>query len=240
MLSLFAALIGFPAGIVLDALIERLAIAPVDDEEDIDALTAAPSPGPSLHAEAGSLLVEHGSSHAWRRRVLVVGATAGLFAAAAARYDDIGQLLVVCLYISGLLVCAATDLLTYRVPNVITYPAILGAILAGALMPGADILNVLAGGGLAGGVLLLPALFTGGVGMGMGDVKLAAFVGLALGFALVPAALLLMALAGGVVAGSLLLSGLRKRGEPIPYAPFIALGAVATLLWQGAAFASLT
>jgi hypothetical protein len=54
------------------------------------------------------------------------------------------------------------------------------------------------------------------------------------------AALLLMALAGGVVAAALLVSGRRKRGEPIPYAPFIALGAVATLLWQGSAFASLT
>ncbi len=240
MLSLFAALIGCPTGIVLDALIERLAIVPVDDEEDIDALTAAPSPGHSLHAEAGTLLVEHGPAHAWRRRALVVAATMGLFAAAAARYDDISQLLVICLYLCGLIVCASTDLLSYRVPNVITYPAILGAILAGALMPGADIWDVLAGGGLAGGILLLPALFTGGVGMGMGDVKLATFAGLALGFALVPAALLLMALAGGVVAATLLLSGLRKRGEPIPYAPFIALGAGAALLWQGAAFVSLT
>jgi prepilin signal peptidase PulO-like enzyme (type II secretory pathway) len=49
-----------------------------------------------------------------------------------------------------------------------------------------------------------------------------------------------MAFAGGIAAVFLLLSGLRKRGEPIPYAPFISAGALAVLLWQGAAFASLT
>lgn len=238
MLSLFMALIGFPIGIVLDALIDRLAIAAYDDDEDIDAASA--SPAPSLHAEAGSLLVEHGPEHAWRRRLLTVGATAGLFAIAGARYDHAGQLALVSAYICALLVCAATDLLSYRVPNAITYPAIVGTLIAGALMPGAHIANVLAGGALAGGVLLVPAIFTGGVGMGMGDVKLATFVGLALGFALLPPALLLMALGGGVVASVLLLSGLRKRGEPIPYAPFIAGGALITLLWQGVAFTSLT
>src|SRR3989304_10192847 len=112
----------------------------------------------------------------------------------------------------------------------------LGALVVGATMPGADPLEVLAGGLLAGGVLFLPALFTGGVGMGMGDVKLATFVGLALGFVLAVPALVFMALAGGVAAGVLLLSGRRRRGEPIPYAAFISAGALATLLWQGAAF----
>jgi prepilin signal peptidase PulO-like enzyme (type II secretory pathway) len=126
------------------------------------------------------------------------------------------------------------------VPNVITYPAIVGALVVGAAMPGADLPQVLAGGALAGGVLLLPSLFTGGVGMGMGDVKLAAFVGLALGFANVPAALLFMALTGGVVAVALLVTRIRKRREPIPYAPFISAGALAALLWQGTAFVDLT
>jgi leader peptidase (prepilin peptidase)/N-methyltransferase len=106
-------------------------------------------------------------------------------------------------------------------------------------MPGADILEVIAGGALAGGVLFLPAIFTGGVGMGMGDVKLAAFVGLALGFAYTVPALLFMALGGGAVAVVLLVTGLRKRKEPIPYAPFISGGALAALLWQGTAFVAL-
>ena len=237
MLTLLMALIALPAGIVLDALIERLAV-PFDDGEDGE--EEAPAiVTPFLHGEAGSLTVERGPERTWRRRLLVVVATVCLFAMAANRYEG-GQLAVVSLYICALIICGATDLLTYRVPNLITYPAIAGAIAAGVFMPGANFLNVLFGGLLAGGVLLMPAIFTGGAGMGMGDVKLATFVGLAVGFTLVPPALLFMALGGGAVAAALLMSGLRKRGEPIPYAPFIVIGALVTLLWQGAAFASLT
>jgi prepilin signal peptidase PulO-like enzyme (type II secretory pathway) len=239
MLTILMALIGLPVGVALDVLIERLATEQYDDEDE-DTEATSISAGPSLHAEAGSLLVEHEPEHLWRRRAIVVGATAALFAIAATRYEGATELAVVSAYICALLVCAATDLLSYRVPNVITYPAILGAIAAAAFMPGANLYDALFGGLLAGGILLLPAIFTGGVGMGMGDVKLALFVGLAVGFQLVPIALLVMALGGGIVALALLVSGLRKRGEPIPYAPFISAGALVTLLGLGSTFTSLT
>jgi prepilin signal peptidase PulO-like enzyme (type II secretory pathway) len=239
MLTILMALIGLPVGVALDVLIERLATEQYDDEDE-DAEPTAISAGPSLHAEAGSLLIEHEPEHVWRRRAIVVGATAALFAIAATRYDNAAELAVVSAYICALLICAATDLLSYRVPNVITYPAILGAIAAAAFMPGANLYDALFGGLLAGGILLLPAIFTGGVGMGMGDVKLALFVGLAVGFQLVPIALLVMALGGGMVALALLVSGRRKRGEPIPYAPFISAGALTTLLGLGATFTSLS
>jgi leader peptidase (prepilin peptidase)/N-methyltransferase len=106
-------------------------------------------------------------------------------------------------------------------------------------MPDASLVSALAGAGLAGGALIVPALFTGGLGMGMGDVKLAAFAGLALGFVFVIPALLVMALSGGLVASLLMIFRLRRRGEPIPYAPFIAFGAAAALLLQGTVFVSL-
>ena len=251
MVSLYLAAIGLAVGLALDALIVRLAVSPYDDddggdadEEDVaeedSAEIAASGALAAAHAEAGALVLAlDGSRAAWTRRLLVVAATAGLFAAAGARYDDATQLAVVTAYICVLLLCAGTDALSYRVPNVVTYPAIVGALVVGLAMPGADIYEVLAGGALAGGVLLLPALLTGGRGMGMGDVKLVAFAGLALGFANVAPALLFMALGGGLVAAVLLISGLRSRGEPIPYAPFISAGALATLLWQGAAFVRL-
>lgn len=250
MLSVYLALIGLLVGLALDAVIVRLAVAPDDEEEDApadDVPADEPADPQSVQtplgahgAEAGSLVVAiDGSWQAWTRRLLVVGATAGLFAVAAARYDDASHLAVVTAYICVLLVCAGTDALAFRVPNVVTYPAIVGAIVVGVTLAGADIAEVLAGGALSGGVLFLPAIFTGGVGMGMGDVKLAAFVGLALGFTNVVPAMLLMALGGGLVAVLLLVSGLRKRGEPIPYAPFISVGGLAALLWQGTAFVDL-
>ena len=60
-----------------------------------------------------------------------------------------------------------------------------------------------------------------------------------MGFENVVPALVFMALGGGLIAVALLLSGQRKRGEPIPYAPFISAGGLAALLWQGAAFERL-
>ncbi len=251
MITLYLALVGLIVGLALDELVVRLAVEHDDDDEvapgEVEAEEPATEERMSLRApavahgaETGSLVLSRDHSpRAWARRLLIVGATAGLFALAAGRYDDASHLALVTAYVCVLLVCAATDALSFRVPNVITYPAILGALVAGAAMPGADLPAVIAGGALACGVLLLPALFTAGVGMGMGDVKLATFVGLALGFANVAPALLFMALGGGAVALLLLATGLRKRREPIPYAPFISAGALAALLWQGTAFVSL-
>ncbi len=236
MIVLYLALIGLAVGFLLDALIARLAVPPSGGD---GAPTAAPPiDALSAHrAESGSLaLTFDTSATAWTRRLLVVCATAGLFAVIGARFDQPGHAAIIAAYVSVLLVCAGTDALAYRVPNVITYPAIAGAVVIAALMPDADLLEALAGGGLAGGVLLLPSLLTGGRGMGMGDVKLVAFAGLALGFTNVSPALLFMALGGGAFAVVLLTTGLRKKGEPIPYAPFISAGAIAALLWQGTAF----
>lgn len=247
MAPLLLALIGLAAGLALDALVVRLAVHPDRGDDEPDELeTPEPVPTfPALHAparpaggETGSLVVAS-PVQVWTRRLVIVGTTAALFAVAGAQYDKASHLAIVTAYICVFVACAATDALSYRVPNVITYPAIVGAMFVGAVMPDADIKEVLGGGLLAGGVLLLPALFTGGVGMGMGDVKLAAFVGLALGFTNLVPALLFMSLLGGGAAALLLITGLRKRGEPIPYAPFIAAGALATLLWQGAAFVDL-
>ena len=74
--------------------------------------------------------------------------------------------------------------------------------------------------------------------LGLGDVKLAGFAALALGGPLILPALLITALASGLVAADLALR-LRRRSYPIPYAPFISGGALAVLLWQGSAFVSL-
>ena len=234
LIGLFA-IIGAVAGVALDALMGRLAWATPGGPPEEEPITAD---APVLAAEAGALVVASEGSH-WQRRLLVMGVAAGLFAIVPLRYDGVAELAVVTAYVCVLLVCAGTDLISYRVPNVVTYPAIVGAIVVGALMPDAGILEVLAGGALTGGVLLVPSLITGGIGMGMGDVKLAAFVGLAVGFTHAAPAMLIMAIGGGAVATFLLVTGMRKKGEPIPYAPFISAGGLAVLFWQGAAFVSL-
>ena len=83
---------------------------------------------------------------------------------------------------------------------------------------------------LAGGFLYLLRLVSRG-GMGGGDVKLAFCLGLWLGMEGVVLALFLAFFSGGLAASFLLLLGREKRGRRIAFAPFLALGAVLSLLF---------
>jgi prepilin signal peptidase PulO-like enzyme (type II secretory pathway) len=250
MIPAILAVIGAVVGLALDAIVVRLAV-PFDDEDDdgesgdgeeADSLPEEEArtsfAAGALASESGALVMERYQSK-WLRRPAIVLATAGLFAAAGVRYDEPLHLALVTAYVCVLIICASTDALCFRVPNVVTYPAILLALAAGFLMPDANPLTVIAGGAVAGGVLLVPSLLTGGIGMGMGDVKLVAFVGLALGLEFVVPAMLAMALLGGLVAVVLMVLRLRKRGEPIPYAPFISAGGILAIMMVGTAFESL-
>ena len=86
------------------------------------------------------------------------------------------------------------------------------------------------GGGIGFGIFLLIAIASRG-GMGWGDVKLAALIGLATGFPLVILAIIMGAILGGIVAVALVIAKKRKRRETIPFGPFLALATMITLLW---------
>lgn len=64
--------------------------------------------------------------------------------------------------------------------------------------------------------------------MGGGDIKLAAVLGLFLG-PYVFLSLFLAFLIGAVVSVTLMVSGLVKQGDPVPFGPFMAVGALLTL-----------
>jgi leader peptidase (prepilin peptidase)/N-methyltransferase len=86
-------------------------------------------------------------------------------------------------------------------------------------------------GGVTGFVLLLiPALVFRG-GMGWGDVKMAGLIGLVVGFPLVFVSILGAIIGGGILAAILLLVRIKKRGEAIPFGPFLSLAAIATMLF---------
>jgi prepilin signal peptidase PulO-like enzyme (type II secretory pathway) len=237
------AIVGCIAGFALDEAIARLAREPYERGElEDDDLRLKKDGGASLefNSETGALAMPRAlttGSHI--RRVVVVAATIVLFAFAGGQYgDDTLHLAIVAAYIAVLVVCTGTDALAYRVPNVITYPAILGALVVGLLMPDANPANVLVGGLLTGGTFFAMAVATRG-GMGMGDVKLAFFVGFALGLSLGVQALLITAIAGGLIAVVLLVTRIRDRRDPIPYAPFIAGGMLFVMLLRGTAFIQL-
>jgi leader peptidase (prepilin peptidase) / N-methyltransferase len=126
-----------------------------------------------------------------------------------------------------LVVPAALIDLEHRViPNVITGPGCALALIIGtALDPAGEPARLIAGAA-AGGFLLLAALARPG-GMGMGDVKLAAMMGLFLGSAVAVA--LFVALLAGVLVGAIMAArvGAREaRRTAIPFGPFLALGAL--------------
>jgi prepilin signal peptidase PulO-like enzyme (type II secretory pathway) len=228
------ALLGAVAGLLLEPLVVRLAVpATEEDTAPSEEHPVTTSSGETGRVHLAALV---GEGPLWRRP-LFVAVTVAAFAAAAARYEQPEQAAVVSAYAAVLIACAATDLMAFRVPNVITYPAAGGALLAAALMPHGSFTEALTGGAVGAGLLLVIALISRG-GLGIGDVKLAGFAGLALGGPLILPALLLTSLAGGLVAAYLVLR-VRRRSLPIPYAPFIAGGTLAVLLWQGSAFASL-
>jgi leader peptidase (prepilin peptidase)/N-methyltransferase len=89
----------------------------------------------------------------------------------------------------------------------------------------------LAAGAAAGGFFLLAALAYPS-GMGIGDVKLAAVLGLFLGREV--SAAVLIALVAGVLVGVAIMRRVgvaEGRRTGVPFGPFLALGGVGALLW---------
>jgi leader peptidase (prepilin peptidase)/N-methyltransferase len=112
------------------------------------------------------------------------------------------------------------------IPNRITVPgAVLALVVGLALDPSGEPERMIAALA-AGGFLLLAALAYPG-GMGMGDVKLAAVMGLCLGAAVAPA--ILIALVSGVAVGAAIIArkgAAEGRKTAIPFGPFLAAGAL--------------
>lgn len=128
-----------------------------------------------------------------------------------------------------LVVVTVTDLRRRIVPDRALAAAAAVAVPLGALEdPAALPERALAGTG-AGAFLLTTALARPG-GIGLGDVKLGAVLGIYLGSAVIGA--LLIAFLTGALAGLALIArhGWRARSRAIPFAPFLALGALPGLI----------
>ena len=164
------------------------------------------------------------------RGPLVELGAGALFYLAWLRYPASLEAFLVGGYGAILIVVLFIDLEHRRILNKISYPAIAIALLASPFVPGRSALEMLAGGALGFGTLLILALLYP-AGMGMGDVKLAAFIGLAVGHPHILLALFLSFVLGGFLSGGLVLAKVLGRRDPIAFAPFLAAGAIATMLY---------
>jgi prepilin signal peptidase PulO-like enzyme (type II secretory pathway) len=71
----------------------------------------------------------------------------------------------------------------------------------------------------------------------MADVKFAVLIGAGLGLPAAYSALALGVIPGGLVMTALLVLGVVSKRQATPYTPFLAVGAIAVVLLEGAAFA---
>ncbi len=145
--------------------------------------------------------------------------------------DDVGALVLGLLLCAVLVAITITDLEQRIIPNAIVgFGALAALVIVAVSDPSSLPENLIAGA--AGGLGLLLVALAYPRGMGMGDVKLVAMMGLFLGRALIPA--LFIGFASGAVVGIGLIAvrGASARKHAIPFAPFLALGGVLGL-WVG-------
>jgi leader peptidase (prepilin peptidase)/N-methyltransferase len=164
-------------------------------------------------------------------------AMGALFAAAGLRFGADWALPAFLVFFAALLAVAVIDLEHYIVPNRIvawTLAVSLPLLAVAALVDDRwSSLGRAVVGGVAAGAALLVVNLAAPRGMGMGDVKLALVLGLYLGWlglAHVVLGLFLGFLLGALGGVLLIALGLRTRKDHVPFAPFLAGGAVVAVL----------
>ena len=152
-------------------------------------------------------------------------------------------LLVYCLFVSTLIVIFFIDIDHQIIPNSITFPGMpLALILGSTILPDPFLRENLLGfrdsaiGFIAGGgffyltAIIGKAIFKKDA-MGMGDVKMMAMVGGLMGWKAVILTTFMGSLLGSIIGVTLILMKGREWGSRIPFGPYLALGALASLLW---------
>lgn len=159
---------------------------------------------------------------------MIEGGTALVFAGLFHTFGWTSAFLRCALLVSLLIAAAEIDRRHGVIPNrLVTAGAVMG--LVSALITDASTLATLVPAAIASAVVLLliragSHLAWGRPGLGMGDVKLAAVMGLFLGWENLWVCYLAVMLAGMMGLLGLLLGRL-NRTTPVPFAPFMALGA---------------
>jgi leader peptidase (prepilin peptidase)/N-methyltransferase len=150
-------------------------------------------------------------------------------ATVAVLWGDGAEIALGLVFVTMLVAVTLTDLERRIIPNrILLVSAVAGAAIAAVADPGSLPERAVAAAA-AGGLLFLAALAYPR-GMGLGDVKLAATMGIFLGRNVAPA--ILVALLAGSLLGLAMIArdGAAARKTAIPFGPFLALGGVVGLL----------
>jgi Flp pilus assembly protein protease CpaA len=171
----------------------------------------------------------------WLERWLSPLAGAALFGIFAYHQGWNRNLLIHLAWAGILLHISTFDLKHRLILNRVSYPAVVLALAAVPITPGLTFQAALIGAVGLGLFFFIFSVISHG-GMGMGDAKLAVFVGAVTGFDLSgldgPRALIAAfygVMLGGLVTVFLLATRIRGLKDAIPYGPFICLGAIIVL-----------
>jgi leader peptidase (prepilin peptidase)/N-methyltransferase len=183
-------------------------------------------------------------------RIPIVETATGTGFVALLYFYGIGaELAVTLFYFCLFLIIFVIDLEHHLILNKIVYPAAVTALIISIFLPqmtispslaiaghffdlgwASGIVSCLLGGLVGFVIFLLLSIITRG-GMGEGDVKMVGLIGLIVGYPLVFVPILLAIVLGGIVALLLILFKLKSRKQSIAFGPFLAIGAMATILW---------
>lgn len=150
-------------------------------------------------------------------------------------------------FISWLIALALIDIDTMTLPNPLTQSGlIMGLIWQGWLgfvsYDGGGIKGISLSlfsaivGGVVGiwlfdSILIIGSLVFGKPAMGGGDPKLASMIGVWLGWQGILITGFFACLIGTIIGVSAMALGILKKGQPMPFGPFLVLGAIITMFW---------
>lgn len=139
--------------------------------------------------------------------------------------------LLICILIAA----AAIDIEHMIIPDGLLLTGCSAALLFNILGVGISFADGMLGFILGGGMLALIAVASFFIfdkeGLGGGDIKLAATIGLYLGWRLTALTLVLSVYAGGLTGLLLMILKIKKRGEYIAYGPFLAVGSLIAMFY---------
>jgi leader peptidase (prepilin peptidase) / N-methyltransferase len=170
------------------------------------------------------------------RYPLLEAGTAACFAGVAIVYPRVYVTVMLCAFCAVMLAVGVIDLEHKIIPNKITYPAFpafaVAIVVGWAIGQDLDPVRGAIGALVYGGAFLLIAIIAPR-GLGMGDVKLTALIGLVMGSlglgytGVAAGAAILLGGLGGILA---LIAG-RGRKSAIPFGPFLTAGALVAVFW---------
>ncbi|MGE5551939.1 MAG: prepilin peptidase [Bacteroidota bacterium] len=164
---------------------------------------------------------------------LVEAMTGVSYCLLAIRYGIGLEFLVFAIYAALLIAVAGIDLHHMVIPDVLSLPGmglgLLYGLARGRLAE--SLLGAAVGGGTLLAVYYATLFLLKKEGLGLGDAKLLAMIGALLGWRGALFTILLGSLFGSIIGLIMIVGGRLKRGEPMPFGPYLAAAGLILAVW---------